>query len=315
MKQNEYCFEGKNLRSDRNSRYYSSEEALRVAMEDGVILEGVGFLCDSDGSLRVKMGDFCGIIPDGECVFTHDGTRPKEIAVISRVGKPCCFVITDIQRDASGTPVPILSRRLAQMKCSQHKIASLSAGDVIEAKITRLDPFGAFCDVGCGIISLLPIDCMSVSRISHPSDRFKNGQIIKAVVKSSDSCGRLTLSHRELLGTWEENAMQFSPGQTAAGIIRSVEDYGIFVELTPNLAGLAEYRDDVFEGQSAAVYIKNIIPERMKVKLAIIDASDTEVRLREYDYPDVSHIDRWRYSPANCDKVIESVFDLREINT
>ena len=37
--------------------------------------------------------------------------------------------------------------------------------------VTHIEPFGAFCDVGCGISALLPIDCMSVSRISSPADR------------------------------------------------------------------------------------------------------------------------------------------------
>ena len=54
----------------------------------------------------------------------------------------------------------------------------------------------------------------------------------------------------------------FSDGETVSGIIRSVESYGVFVELAPNLAGLAEYRNDVYPGQTAAVYIKSIIPEQ-----------------------------------------------------
>ena len=88
---------------------------------------------------------------------------------------------------------------------------------------------------------------------------------------------RIFVSHRELLGTWEENAARFSAGQTAAGVIRSIESYGIFIELTPNLAGLAELQDsrtsglDLSPGRSATVYIKSIIPERMKIKLVLID--------------------------------------------
>ena len=46
----------------------------------------------------------------------------------------------------------------------------------------------------------------------------------------------------------------------------------MFVELTPNLAGLAEYVDGVQAGQRASVYIKSILPERMKIKLIIVDA-------------------------------------------
>lgn len=309
MKQ-DYSYEGKRLKSERNRYYSQNAETLASAMESGIILEGISYLCDHDRHLHVKIGDIEGIIPRGECVYTAPGLPEKDIAVISRVGKPICFKVIGIEHDENGAPKAICSRRDAQRDCMRERISLLNTGDVIEARITRLDPFGAFCDVGCGIISLLPIDCMSVSRISHPRDRFRNGQVIKAVVKNkADSLGRLTLTHRELLGTWEENAARFVSGQTAAGIVRSIEDYGVFIELAPNLAGLAEVRPDVQVGQSAAVFIKNIIPDRMKVKLAIIDCSERENAIPDYDYPEIDHIDRWQYSPDGCEKVIESIFN------
>lgn len=305
-----YSYEGKLLKSERNRRFTQSLESLEAALDSGIILEGVSYLCDHDRHLHVKVGDFDGIIPRSECVYTANGLPEKDIAIISRVGKPICFKIIGIEKNERNEPFVICSRREAQRDCMREMVSRLSMGDVIEARITRLDPFGAFCDIGCGIISLLPIDCMSVSRISHPRDRFRNGQVIKAVVKSTaDEFGRITLTHRELLGTWEENASRFTSGQTAAGIVRSIEDYGVFVELAPNLAGLAEIRPDVQVGQSAAVFIKNIIPDRMKVKLAIIDCGDREGSIPDYEYPDIDHIDRWQYSPNGCDKVIESIFE------
>ena len=104
----------------------------------------------------------------------------------------------------------------------------------------------------------------------------------------------------------------FAEGQTVRGIIRSVESYGVFVELRPNLAGLAEFRDDVRPGQTAAVYIKSIIPEKMKIKLIIIDAHDAPENPEPLEYfidtDSVTHIDSWLYSPPGCRKVIESVF-------
>lgn len=308
MKQ-EYSYEGKRLKTEKNRFYTQSIEALESAMDSGVILEGVSYLCDHDRHLHVKIGDFEGVIPRNECVYTAKGLPEKDIAIISRVGKPICFKIIGIEYNGDHEPKIICSRRDAQRDCMRERISLLNTGDVIEARITRLDPFGAFCDIGCGIISLLPIDCMSVSRISHPRDRFRNGQIIKAVVKNTaDEFGRITLTHRELLGTWEENASKFTSGQTAAGIVRSIEDYGVFIELAPNLAGLAEIRPDVQIGQSAAVFIKNIIPDRMKVKLAIIDCSDRENSIPDYEYPEIDHIDRWQYSPDGCEKMIESIF-------
>lgn len=59
-------------------------------------------------------------------------------------------------------------------------IAGLTCGDVIPVRITHLEPFGAFADIGCGIVSLLPIDAISVSRIDHPKERFTVGMDIRS---------------------------------------------------------------------------------------------------------------------------------------
>ena len=157
-------------------------------------------------------------------------------------------------------------------------------------------------------MALLPIDSISVSRIDHPRERFSVGMDIRTVVRSIEN-GRITLSQKELLGTWEENVAQFSAGETVAGIIRSVEPYGIFVELTPNLAGLAETKEDVSPGQQASVYIKSILPARMKVKLVIIDTFDFSYRPAPPKYFFTGkHIDRFVYSPEGCEKKIVSTF-------
>ena len=93
--------------------------------------------------------------------------------------------------------------------------------------------------MGCGISALLPIDCLSVSRIASPADRVEVGQQLLCAIKNRDEQGRIVLTLRELLGTWSENAACFAAGETVVGIVRSVEDYGVFVEIAPNLAGLA----------------------------------------------------------------------------
>jgi hypothetical protein len=46
----------------------------------------------------------------------------------------------------------------------------------------------------------------------------------------------------------------------------------------------------------------------MKVKLAIIDVCEGDGLMNQYTYPETEHIDQWQYSPAICDKVIETVF-------
>jgi small subunit ribosomal protein S1 len=83
---------------------------------------------------------------------------------------------------------------------------------------------------------------------------------------------RVILTYKELLGTWEDNIKDFEEGTTVVGIAREVEKSknGIFVELKPNLVGLAEYKDGIEYGEKVSVYIKKIIPEKKKVKLLFV---------------------------------------------
>lgn len=116
--------------------------------------------------------------------------------------------------------------------------AHAEPGLVIPAQITHLAPFGAFADIGCGVVALLPLASISTAHIRHPRERFAMGQRIFAVVQEFDRAARrITLSHKELLGTWLENAADFRPGDTVTGILRGKHPYGQFVELTPNLSG------------------------------------------------------------------------------
>ena len=236
---------------------------LAQAQAQESILEATVMMCDAHHNMIVDLGCMRGIIPREEGALGISEGTTRDIALISRVGRPVCFTVTAVKSDEGGRLYALLSRRRAQELYRQALLTQNCAGDIIDAKITHLESFGVFCDIGCGIIALLPIDSISVSRISHPRDRFCQGQDIRAVIKSVASDGKITLSHKELLGTWEENCAGFSQGQTVPGIIRSVEDYGVFVELAPNLAGLAEPRQDVFIGQSASVYIKSINPDKM----------------------------------------------------
>lgn len=306
-----YFPEGIIISDNENRAAFSGISSLRDAALRGTVLEATALKCDRDHALHVDLGVMPGIIPKNEGAIGIEDGSVRDIALISRVGRPVCFIVTEIKKNADGKLYAVLSRRKAQEKCRSEYIDALLPGDVITARVTRTEPFGVFCDIGCGIPALIPIDAVSVSRIPHPSARFFNGQIIKAIVKSRDGNGRITLSHKELLGTWEENAAKISVGETVPGIVRSVESYGVFVELAPNLAGLAEYDPDINEGQSAAVFIKSIIPEKMKIKLVIVDKGEPRPPeyVRDYFFRE-SHMTYFRYSPPECDKTVETVFGI-----
>lgn len=304
-----YLPEGFLTKTQENTDALKSFEQFKEAYIKGKQLEARAASCDKDHNLHIDLGFIEGIIPRNECAVGIEEGTTKDIAIIARVNKPVRFVVTDIF-GAGGKRYAYLSRKAVQEDFLKNRLPFLKRGDVIDATVTHLESFGAFCDIGCGINALLPIDNISVSRIPHPAVRFGVGDEIKAVVKDFDSFGRVTLSHKELLGTWEENAALFSVGETVSGVVRSVESYGVFIELTPNLAGLAEYSSDVFVGQYTGVYIKSIIKEKMKFKLIIVDAFDADYpRKKPVYFTQSEHIDYFKYSPENADKLIETRFN------
>lgn len=300
-----YLPEGRLLNTPENRAMLATPAGLHRAMAEGRILEGMAVLCDAEHNLHVDCGGRMGVIPRVEAARGIGDGSTREIAILSRVGRPVSFVVEALEgRDGHWTP--ILSRRKAQEQALE-ALLQCRRGDIIPASVTHLEPFGAFVDIGCGVPSMIGVENLSVSRIPHPVHRFTMGQQIYVLVTGVDrERGRLTLSHKELLGTWAENAAAFQQGATVPGVVRGVQDYGSFVELTPNLSGLAEPRPDLQEGEQVSVYLKSIVPERMKIKLLVIDRLPplTEPLPLHY-YHTHGRLDCWRYAPEGCEKGAE----------
>lgn len=144
---------------------------------------------------------------------------------------------------------------------------------ITKGRIINIEDYGAFIELSNHIVGLLPIENISISRIRSPYERFQIGQTIPVKVKQiNQEKNQVTFTHKELLGDWEENAKKVKEGMKVEGIIKEEEknQNGIFVELTPNLVGLAEYKENMQYGERVQVYIKKIIPEKKKIKLIIL---------------------------------------------
>ena len=286
-----------------------SPAELRAAMASGEILQATALAFDTRRQLRIELGGVKAVMTFAQCADGDETGTVRDIAVLTRVGRPTCFVIEGLDTDEDGAPCYRLSRAEAQRLCKAEYLDTLSPGDILPCTVTHIEPFGAFCDVGCGISALLPIDCMSVSRISSPADRVSVGQQILCAIKNRDVQGRIVLTLRELLGTWSENAACFAAGETVVGIVRSVEEYGVFIEIAPNLAGLAEADSTLRPGQAVSVYIKNILPDKMKIKLVVVNKNlGQPLRFEPHYFVTRGRLKRWPYSTPQSRKQIESVF-------
>ena len=278
-----------------------TQEELRFAMAQRRILQATAVRCDERHDLHVQLGCCEGLIPRAEAARGITGGQTRDIAILSRVGRPVCFHVTGFLSDGYA----ILSRRSAQEQALDHILQSCRPGDILPAVVTGLAPFGAFCDIGCGVPALLGLREICVSRIRHPSDCLHIGQQLYTVLCSLDPVQRrVWLTQRELLGTWEENAARFRPGQTVAGIVRARQPYGVFISLTPNLSGLADPDDTLQPGQPVCVFIKAIHPETLKIKLCVLHRLDSMPAQPLRYMKTEGHLDIWRYGSPELAKII-----------
>lgn len=283
-----YCPEGLTVKPP-------GSDALRRAAGTGEILRAMCVKCDEWHNLHVDLGTQTGIIRRQEAGLGMP--EPRKIAIVSRVGKPVCFQVLGF--DSSDRPV--LSRRAAQAEARSYFLNTLHPGDILPARVQNVADFGIFCDIGCGFTALMRLDRCCISRLASAKELFHPGQSVCAAVLSIDDReGFVHLTGRELLGTWEENAESFRQGQTVPGIVRSILPYGIFVELLPNLSGLAEPLPGISPGDSVSVHIRAMLPQKHKIKLNILEKLPAPLSVSPPEYFITSgHIGKWEYYPGS----------------
>ena len=149
----EFYPEGRLIDSSENRSYMQNPSGLVEAYSSGKILEARAIICDSSHNLIVDLGCMKGIIPREEgAIGIKEGTV-RDIAVISKVNRAVSFVVTDFTKNDSGEDIAVLSRRKAQEICMEKYINNLSPGDIIPARVTHMENFGVFADIGCGVVS------------------------------------------------------------------------------------------------------------------------------------------------------------------
>lgn len=285
--------------------------AVKQAIRMQSILEARVIKCDSDNNLTLDIGkNIIGIIPFDELEYHPDGSPVKAASATSRVNRHVKYTPIDVRKDGDVFVVDC-SRKQVQKMCYDNYIANLTPGDVIDAYVLKVMNYGIFCDIGCGIVALLPTNNISVTHIVNPTVELKGISTLRVVVNSIDENYRVELTHKELLGTWEEEAADFEADDVIYGTVLSVEDYGVFIRLGQNLSGLADVTDfELKPGDLVSARIQIIQSKNMKVKLTIIDKIETteDSCLRFHYRVNESHIKDWVYSTPTAKKQIESHF-------
>ncbi|MCD6295306.1 MAG: 30S ribosomal protein S1 [Deltaproteobacteria bacterium] len=114
-------------------------------------------------------------------------------------------------------------------------------GTTIEGKIKNITDFGTFIGIDEGIDGLVHISDMSwIKRIKHPSEMYKKGQELRAVVLNIDKENeRFSLGIKQLTpDPWDEIPVKYKPGTRVTGTVTNITDFGLFIELEEGIEGL-----------------------------------------------------------------------------
>lgn len=177
----------------------------------------------------------------------------------------------------------------------------LIPGDILPVRVLKAGKQGILCRTPGGLTGLMPLNRSRICRVYQPERLYTPGQqIIAAVLDIHRETGHIRFSGREVLGTWQENAARIRQGQLREGRVATVMPYGIFVELAPNLAGLAEYEPNFKPGDGVQVRIRAILKDKHKIKLDICKrlSYPPEPEIPEY-FITSGHIRRWEYYPGS----------------
>lgn len=227
---------------------------------------------DENLNMIGKVGkDVKAIIPRGEASsVVGDNGMVEEKFILNKKGKVLPVCIKDILNN-DGNIELVMSKRILELKVRKWMYMHLKPGVKLRGIVVGLKDYAAFVDVGGGVTGILKLQDMSDSMLTNASDVFKLGQRIEVIVKKYDrDTGRIELSYKELLGTFEENVKDLKEGDIVEGVVRNRLKSGVFVEIKPNVVGIAEHVNGIETNQKVLVSIKKINLEKKKIKLIII---------------------------------------------
>ena len=154
-------------------------------------------------------------------------------------------------------------------------------GTIIEGQVKNITDFGVFIGVDEGIDGLVHISDLSwTKRVKHPSEIFKKGDIVKAVVLNIDRDNeRFSLGLKQLTpDPWESIPVKYAPGTIVRGKATSVTDFGVFLEIEEGIEGLIHVSELSQEKVESPKDIANVGDE-FEAAVLNVDTVDRKIAL------------------------------------
>ncbi len=233
-----------------------------------------------------------GLIHVSEMSWTRKIRHPSKVV---SVGEAIEAVVLDIKPDARR-----ISLGMKQVKPNPWDVISekYPVGTTIEGKIKNITDFGIFIGIDEGIDGLVHISDISwTKRIKHPSEVYKKGDIVQAIVLDIDKeSERFSLGIKQLQSDpWETVEQRYEVGKKITGTVTNVTDFGVFVELEEGIEGLIHVSEISKEkiktpvgmfniGDIITAKVMNINSDERRIGLSIkrLEIEDEQSLLNEY---------------------------------
>ena len=220
-----------------------------------------------------------GLIHVSEMFWTREIKHPSKVL---SVGQRIPVMILDINTETKRISLGLKQTTANPWETLKQKYPE---GSVITGVIRNVTNFGIFVGVEEGIDGLIHMSDISwKQRVKHPSEMFKKGQTIEAMVLNIDvEHEKFSLGLKQIeKNPWEELSVKYPAGSIVSGKVTNITDFGIFVEIEEGIEGLVHISElssrrvksssELFAvGDSVSAIVKNVDPKSRKIRLSIKD--------------------------------------------
>ncbi|HEV8113942.1 MAG TPA: S1 RNA-binding domain-containing protein [Planctomycetota bacterium] len=231
------------------------------------------------GGLEAKIGPMAAFLPASQVALRHESD------LSTYIGQTLTCQVLEVDRARKRI---LLSRRAVLEKeraeAVQESIGRFSAGQKIRGKVTRVEAFGAFVDLGNGIEGLVHVSNLSRRRVENAASVVAVGQEVEAqITEIKDGGKRIGLSMKVLEpDPWETAPSRYATDAIVSGRVTRIAEFGAFVEVEPGLEGLLHVSqmakdrvrrpgDYAKVGETLSVRIVAVEPAKRRLSLSRLD--------------------------------------------
>lgn len=234
----------------------------------------------NQGGLELKIGSNNAFMPASQV------SLEREEDISAYIGQTVLAEVLEIDR---GRKRVVLSRRKhldrEREKARAESAGTLQPGMVLSGKVTRIEGFGAFVDIGNGLEGLVHVSNISRKRVENPEDVLKKGEDVRVkVLQITEGGKRIGLGIKQLEpDPWDEVDYKYSVDSVYPGKVVRLMDFGAFVELEAGVEGLLHVSqlgrervrrvsEAVKVGEELSVRVQSIDRGAQRISLSRLDS-------------------------------------------